>query len=127
MSQYKPVFRWIPGETNDTADGLSRRHDFISAVGPASKVDLKQLLKSIVDGDDDKSENDFTMFSDYDQARLVYYAMTTRDIRTLCIAGYSKDRQFARIWKHFFDGGRMLPALKTFWICPRAAHLMRFG
>ena len=111
LSQFRPEFKWIPGITNDTADGLSRRHDLNSADRPASSVDLKQLLQSIIDGEDPlgeevDDESQYVAFADYDQARTVYYTMTMHDIPSLCKAGYAADPQFSSIWKYLLEGGQ---------------------
>ena len=48
LSEYRPVFKWIPGHTNTTADGISRRVDFLPDQ-PASSVTMQELLQSILD------------------------------------------------------------------------------
>jgi Integrase zinc binding domain/RNase H-like domain found in reverse transcriptase len=112
LSEYKPEFKWIPGNTNDTADGLSRRADFQSEER-ASTVDLRDLLRSILDqseeelNDIEESEKSAIHFMNLDHAMMVYYLMREDcDIRALCLASYESDEHFSDPWKYFSDGGQ---------------------
>lgn len=106
LSEYRPEFRWISGESNTIADGLSRRPDFAPADGPASSVNLRQLLRSILESDDDteSSGRERSVFKDVDQALLVHFVMTDYDLADECRKGYSADPQFASAWEFFKRG-----------------------
>lgn len=125
LSQYKPEFKWIPGNTNVTADGISRRHDLAPSDSPASCVDLRQLLKSIIDGDDNLSDIEDTltttdiedqrlMFVDFDHARVIYHVLQPQDIRAMCIKYYPTDRFFGPILTSCLKEGRVIQSNKKF-------------
>jgi len=127
ISEYRPEFKWIPGETNDTADGISRRHDFMAPDRPASKVDLPLLLRTIlarIDGDrsvdspdeqlfcmqEDSSDSSdrnpyFVYCSSYDYALMAFELLQSSDIYDLCKEHYAKDKHFEPIWT-FLQGGQ---------------------
>ena len=110
LSEFRPQFRWIPGNTNETADGLSRRFDFISEDGPASKVGMRELLQSILatpigtDGDETLTSLHFTTC---DQALMVFQLLSSRDIAQLCQENYRMDRNFNLIWEFLSKGGQV--------------------
>ena len=111
ISEYRPEFKWIPGHTNNVADGISRRSDFVPADQPASSVTLPVLLRSILETteaeDDDAQEPSGSVsFNDYDQAMMVFQLLSARDITALCIASYPTDRHFAPVWEFFLQGGQ---------------------
>lgn len=111
VSEYRPMFRWIPGHTNDTADGLSRRSDFCPEDGPASSVSMRNLLQSILAtetpteaGNEDASPS--IQFAHCDQALMVFQLLSSRDIAQLCQTNYQIDRSFCLIWKFLLRGGQ---------------------
>lgn len=109
LSEYRPEFKWIPGVTNQTADGISRRTDFIPNNGKrASVIDLRDLLRSILaqnDADEAADERQL-LFTCMEHAELFCYLLSERDIKTQCREGYPVDREFAEAWKHVQEEGR---------------------
>lgn len=114
LSEYRPEFKWIPGCTNTTADGISRHPEFMSPNQPASKVDLPQLLRTIlsrlddsnvVDLDADDGVKQHMYFNNYEQGMMVFELLGTDDIFTLCQQHYAADQHFGPIWQ-FFKGGQ---------------------
>jgi transposase InsO family protein len=112
ISEYRPEFKWIPGNTNDTADGISRRHDFMSRDRPASKVDLPQLLRSILARTKNDGVNDcddgklyFMDFNNYEFAMMTFQLLQTSDIYELCRKYYKHDKNFEPVWT-FLQGGQ---------------------
>jgi len=110
ISQYKPMFKWIPGITNTLADGISRRVDFEPPDGHASCINLQELLKSILEGNDplgdDAIDDQAITFQNFDQAMLIYHTMRPFDVRLMCQQNYPKDPYFAPIWKFLLQGGK---------------------
>ena len=111
LSEYRPQFTWIPGNTNDTADGLSRRPDFMPANGArASTVDLRDLMRAILAEEDAEGaqEESQLYFQNVEQAELFCFMMSERDVATQCREGYAKDPEFAAVWKAFSEGGQVV-------------------
>ena len=109
LSEFRPEFKWIPGITNETADGISRRPDFVPANGErASSVDLRDLLRSILaENDADEEHEDRQLFfSCLTQAELFCYLLSDNDVATRCRVGYPKDPEFATVWKYFLEEGK---------------------
>ena len=119
LSEFQPQFKWIPGSTNDTADGISRRHDFQPTDRPASSVDLRQLLRTILDQAPEEEETSVIItnesrdpatlsFTGYDQAFMAFSLLSSSDISSRCKARYLNDPRFGPIWKHYFKGGQVI-------------------
>ena len=109
LSEYRPEFKWIPGHTNDTADGLSRRVDFCPEDRPASSIGLRDFMQSILDTNLDAPVEDLETslnFANADQAMMVFHLLSSKDIAALCRMNYPSDRQFGSIWKNFLREGR---------------------
>ena len=132
LSEYRPEFRWIPGPTNIIADSISRREDFEPIGGPASSVDLRSLLKSILDQPLHVSPvpviesanaahlwliaKAYTMvpstdqarleFIDYDHALMMYTMIASPNVSVLCQNNYPLDPYFSPLWILFRKGGR---------------------
>jgi hypothetical protein len=108
LSEFRPSFKWIPGNTNDTADGISRRVDFQPPHGPASSVGLRDLLRSILSTEPNTDENadSIVQFAHGDQASMFYQLLSSRDIAALCSEFYPRDKNFAPVWKFFLEGGQ---------------------
>ena len=110
ISEYRPEFKWIPGHTNSTADGISRRADFVPGDGPASSVAMRALLQSILatTTTDMAEENAITppliQFAHCDQALMVFQLLSARDIAHLCQEHYPGDTTFGRLWQFFLKG-----------------------
>jgi RNase H-like domain found in reverse transcriptase/Integrase zinc binding domain/Reverse transcriptase (RNA-dependent DNA polymerase)/Chromo (CHRromatin Organisation MOdifier) domain len=110
ISEYRPEFRWIPGETNATADGLSRRCDFFPEDGPASSVSMRELLQSILATEptehDIEDASTQIQFTHCDQALMVFELLSSRDVALLCRENYPKDEQLKYLWEFFLKGGQ---------------------
>lgn len=122
LSEYRPEFKWIPGASNDTADGLSRRVDFQPDGAPASAVSLQDLLQSIVDEMKTTQESEETStqasihFQNLDHAMMTYNIMrinTNSAIPTACKSHYASDPTFAEPWKYFLQGGKNCDAAEA--------------
>ena len=111
LSEYRPEFKWIPGNTNTTADGLSRRSDFLPTEGPASTVGMRSLLQSILEFTDESDTvveplQSLLYFAHCDQAMMVFTLLSSRDITVLCQENYPNDSTFSLLWKFFSQGGQ---------------------
>jgi hypothetical protein len=109
ISEFRPIFKWIPGHTNATADGISRCVSFQPSDGPASCVGMRELLRSILDSTEPSIEENVSsglMFAHLDQAAMFFQMLSSRDISSLCSKNYSRDKNFANIWKFFLEGGQ---------------------
>ena len=109
ISEYRIEFKWIPGNTNCTADGISRRADFVPEDGPASRVKLPDLLQSILDNVPpvESTINEPSLkFTDVDQALMVCQLLSSQDIRSLCLLSYPLDKNFGSVWEFFLRGGQ---------------------
>ena len=103
LSEFRPEFRWIPGHSNETADGLSRRVDFLPGDQPASTIPMRELLRSMLDNTvDENTEGDDKVckleFKNVDQALMIYQLLSARDLMSECRANYSKDKHLGPIW-----------------------------
>lgn len=109
ISEYRPIFKWIPGITNDVADGISRRVDFVPDQ-PASSVTMRELFQSILDHtneeEDDQISQPSLQFANCDHALMVFQLLSARDISALCRVHYPTDKVFGPIWKSFFTEGK---------------------
>ncbi len=139
LSEHRPEFKWIPGHTNDTADGISRREDFIDTSQPASKVNLRELLEQIllevreqediVDIQPHETEEALMtldivecaenragqfQFNGLDQALMVFQLLSARDVTSLCKKHYGKDKHLGPIWKAFLEGGQDIEKIDRF-------------
>ena len=85
ISEFRPQFRWIPGDTNHVADAVSRRPDFVQG----SRVDLRVLLKGIIARMDASS------------TEKLYMHITELSIADSCRALYEKDSRFGPIVRYF--------------------------
>ena len=47
IAEFRPVFKWIPGETNIVADAISRRSDFTQASTMSFKDVIQGVLKKL--------------------------------------------------------------------------------
>lgn len=113
LSEYRPEFKWIPGNTNTTADGISRRHDLMTKNRPASKVDLpgllRQILARIEDPVDEIISSDDTLwqsmyFANFDYAMMVFQLLQADDIYELCKRYYKSDALFGPVWTSLKGG-----------------------
>ena len=113
LSEYRPEFKWIPGNTNTTADGISRRHDLMTKNRPASKVDLpgllRQILARIEDPVDEIISSDDTLwqsmyFANFDYAMMVFQLLQADDISELCKRYYKTDALFGPVWTSLKGG-----------------------
>ena len=52
MSEYPITFKWIPGNTNDTADGLSRHPSFEADCENTAVVNLPEFIRKIANAQD---------------------------------------------------------------------------
>ena len=105
LSEFRPVFKWIPGVNNDVADGISRHPNF-EPEQRASFVDMQTLLRSFLEADhaDEVETTDGLYFGNGDIAELFCYTMSERDIASSCRKRYPTDPEFATIWQGFQDG-----------------------
>ena len=96
LAEYPIEFRWIPGETNTTADGLSRHPTFEAATPKASVVPLRDFLQSLLDSFDiDEDETDACYFMhDY---LYTLNELNPEIIRDLCRTHLSDDAELAKI------------------------------
>lgn len=114
LSEYRPNFHWIAGDTNCTADGISRRSDFMPVNAP-SGVDLRSLLRSMLNNIDTNDElQQLLHFQNYDVALFVMYALSSSDLMTECRTYYAQDRYLSKIWKFFKEGGQKDSRYKNF-------------
>jgi hypothetical protein len=125
LSEFRPVFKWIPGATNTTADGLSRRCDFVPPDGPASSVPMRSLLQAILASsmptDMEAVEPAPSLsFSSIDEAMMVFQLLSSRDIAHLCRASYPTDKHFGPVWQLLLEGEQVATIIpqkyKTFTI-----------
>lgn len=104
LSEFRPEFRWIPGHSNDTADGISRRVDFLPSDQPASRTTMRDLLRSIIENTTEadtiegEEERCQLKFADVDQALMVYQLLSARDLSSGCATNYPTDKTFGPIW-----------------------------
>ena len=85
LCEFRPNFKWISGDTNTVADGLSRRPDFEPSEG-ASAVDLPTLLQQLL------------------QQQHAFYGMQPMDVRARCREGYASDGYFGPMLAYFKEG-----------------------
>lgn len=83
LALFKPLFKWIPGDTNSIADAVSRHPSFEPTEG-SGVVSLADLLSAIATGD-----------AEHDHAALLHVTeLTTSSLLDQCRALYAADDYF---------------------------------
>lgn len=87
LAEYRPRFRWIPGTSNNLADGLSRRVDFEAE---DCRLELRDILEAVL------KETRVEEVSSY----YIYQ----EEIPALCRKAYPNDTKFKTPWAVLREG-----------------------